>query len=134
MDVFNLELGSNQNSLGSSIGTGGEDDGDGDGDGDKTEEDYMELFVAKELKDKITPIEETLVERKTEFDALKLRVDELDKKIIAVDIHYNGVAKATLLKQGIVLQEVNEYNIIKELQRIKNKEADNMAKARIKRH
>ena len=34
---------------------------------EQEEEDYMELFVAKELKDKIEPILEQLVERKHEF-------------------------------------------------------------------
>ena len=34
----------------------------------------MELFVAKELKDKIEPILETLIERKVEFDRLDAQV------------------------------------------------------------
>jgi len=31
----------------------------------------MELFVKKELKDKIAPFEENLIERKLEFDRLE---------------------------------------------------------------
>ena len=58
----------------------------------------MELFVAKELKDKITPILETLLERKTEFDRLDSHVSELDTSIKQVDLHYNDVAKAMLTK------------------------------------
>ena len=39
----------------------------------------MELFVAKELKDKIEPILESLLERKTEFTRLDGEVIALDK-------------------------------------------------------
>lgn len=73
--MFNLELTSDHNG---SVGSSNIDDVD---DGSKTEEDYMELYVAKELKDKITPIEEKLAEQKTNFDALVARVDELEKNI-----------------------------------------------------
>ena len=46
----------------------------------------------------------------------------LDDEIKKVDNHYNGVAKAMLVKQGITLTEINEYNILKELARISEKE------------
>lgn len=126
MDVFAVDLVSNnnQNSLHSgSIGSEGE--------GSKTEEDYMELYVAKELKDKLTPIEENLTERKAEFDELNAKVAELEKRIEVVDKHYNGCCKAILTRHGVILQEISEYNILKELQRIKHKEEH--AKKRIKR-
>ena len=91
----------------------------------------MELFVAKELKDKITPILETLLERKTEFDRLDSHVSELDTSIKQVDLHYNDVAKAMLTKQGIMLDQINSCNILREYKRISDKEAQ--AKNRIKR-
>jgi len=45
------------------------------------QEDYMELYVAKELKDKIEPIEESLIERKEEFDKLFKQVSDLEIQI-----------------------------------------------------
>ena len=36
----------------------------------------------------------------------------LNTKILKVDSHYNGVAKAILAKQGVVLKDINEYNIL----------------------
>ena len=42
---------------------------------EKSEDDYMEVFVAKELKDKITPIEEKLNECNTQIE----RLDQLTK-------------------------------------------------------
>ena len=41
----------------------------------------MELYVAKELKDKIEPIVESLLERKKEFERLDSQVIELDSSI-----------------------------------------------------
>jgi hypothetical protein len=55
----------------------------------------------------------------------------MEEKILVVDRHYNGVAKAMLSKQGIVLSQINEYNILKEFQRISSKE--NNARNRVKR-
>ena len=66
----------------------------------------MELFVAKELKDKIEPILEQLTQRKDEFQRLGGQVADLDLSIKKVDLHYNDVAKAMLTKQGIILEEV----------------------------
>ena len=73
---------------------------------EEEQEDYMELFVAKELKDKIEPILEQLTERKDEFQRLDGQVAELDTEIKRVDFHYNDVAKAMLTKQGIMLDVV----------------------------
>lgn len=53
------------------------------------DEDYMELFVAKELKDKITPIEETLKERKEEIDKIFNAVETLATENKTIDKHYN---------------------------------------------
>lgn len=92
---------------------------------------YMELFVHKELKDKIEPILETLLLRKTEFERLDGKVNVLDKQVEHVDMHYNEVAKAMLTKQGIVLDKINAANILRELKRISDKESKAMV--RIKR-
>lgn len=98
---------------------------------EEEQEDYMELFVAKELKDKIEPILEQLTERKDEFQRLDGQVAELDTNIKRVDLHYNDVAKAMLTKQGIMLDEVTPQNILREYKRISEKESK--AKFRIKR-
>ena len=123
LDEFQIDFGS----------SGPDDNADvaSDNKTEKTEEDYMELYVAKELKDKLTPIEENLTERKEEFDRLEAIVKELREQIRSVDKHYNDVAKAMLSKQGIMLTEINEYNILREFQRITHKEEK--AKRRAKR-
>ena len=72
----------------------------------------MELFVAKELKDKITPIEETLKERKEEIDKIFDAVATLTTENKTIDKHYNSVVAALLSKQGIILTDINEYNIL----------------------
>ena len=57
MDVFNMETHSATGSIpGLSKKSATNDD---------EEEDYMELYVTKELKDKISPITEDLEEKKT---------------------------------------------------------------------
>lgn len=91
----------------------------------------MELFVHKELKDKIEPILETLLLRKTEFERLDGEVNVLDKQVEHVDMHYNEVAKAMLTKQGIILDKINAANILREFKRISDKESKAME--RIKR-
>ena len=56
---------------------------------------------------------------------------ELEKQVLKIDKHYNGVTKAILSRNGIVLQEINEFNIFAELKRQKEKEGK--FKERIKR-
>ena len=91
----------------------------------------MELYVAKELKDKIEPIEETLALYKKEYEDLQAKMSQNFQHIEKVDVHYNGVVKAMLTNKGIMLKEINEFNILKEFQRINKKE--DQAKSRIKR-
>ena len=47
---------------------------------------------------------------------------ELEQQVVKIDKHYNGVSKAILSRNGIVLQEINEFNIFSELKRQKEKE------------
>ena len=62
MDVFGMETNSATGSIpGLSKKSATNDDED---------EDYMELYVTKELKDKITPIDEDLAEKKTQIEQL----------------------------------------------------------------
>ena len=90
---------------------------------EEEEEDYMELYVQKELKDKIEPVLEQLTEHRTDASHLADKVKELADQIIRVDKHYNGVAKAMLERHGIILEEINEFNILQEHKRYMEKEA-----------
>ena len=47
---------------------------------------------------------------------------ELEQQVVKIDKHYNGVSKAILSRNGIVLQEINEFTIFSELKRQKEKE------------
>ena len=58
MDLFTMDCGAFSNDSPQKQSEKSEDD------------DYMELFVAKELKDKITPIEDTLNAYKTQLESL----------------------------------------------------------------
>ena len=50
------------------------------------------------------------------------RLNSFDTMLRQVDKHYDGIAKAMLAQRGIVLEQVNEYNILKEFAKIKDKE------------
>ncbi len=90
----------------------------------------MELHVEKELKTKIDPLIEQLAQRKEEHEKHVVKLIELENMINKVSIHFNGVSRALLTKQGIALNEINEYNILKEFARIAEKE--NLAKKKLK--
>lgn len=132
-DVFSVDLGSSQSAalINDDINDTNRSKVNSESKEETEQEDYMELYVAKELKDKIEPIEESLIERKEEFDKLFKQVSDLEIQIQTVDRHYNGVSRAMLTKQGIMLQEVDELNILKEYGRIAEKEA--RRKERLKR-
>lgn len=87
------------------------------------DDNYMELYVEKELKDKINPIEEQLKQRKEEIEKIVERLSTMDDQMRKIDKHYNGVARAILSKQGVVLEEIGEYHILKEYARMTDKEA-----------
>ncbi len=96
------------------------DDKDEELSSDKSSEDdnYMELHVEKELKDKIEPIEERLTLRKEEIDKIVEWLSKLDDRIKGLDKHYDGVIKAILLKFGVKLRDINEVEILKEFARL----------------
>ena len=92
---------------------------------------YMELHVEKELKDKIEPIEERLSLRKEEIDKIVEWLSKLDDRLKNLDSHYDGVVRAILLKFGVKLRDINEVAILKEFARLAATEE--IARQRIKR-
>ena len=120
LDVFNMQFFHNANPADASMQK----------ESTETEDNYMELHVQKELKEKIEPLTEQLVKRKEEHEKQVEKVKELEKSLSLVSAHFNGVARALLSKQGIVLNEINEYSILKEFARIAEKE--NIAKKKMK--
>ena len=92
---------------------------------------YMELHVEKELKDKIEPIEERLTLRKQEIDKIVEWLSKLDDRIKSLDKHYDGVVKAILLKFGVKLRDISEVEILKEFARLAASEE--LARQRIKK-
>ena len=64
-----------------------------------------------------------MTEHRTDASHLADKVKELADQIIRVDKHYNGVAKAMLERHGIILEEINEFNILQEHKRYMEKEA-----------
>ena len=102
-----------------------------DAEAEEEEEDYMELYVQKELKDKIEPLQELFKAKQEESKTLVDKVEQLNSQIVTVDKHYNGIVKAILSRHGIVLHEINEFNILQEYKRVMEKEEK--AKERLKR-
>ena len=90
----------------------------------------MELYVEKELKDKIEPLEEELKQRKSEIEKIVDRLSSLDDQLRSLDKHYDGVVKAMLVKQGIKLAHASAFNILKEYQRLR--EVEEKARLNIK--
>ena len=82
----------------------------------------MELYVEKELKDKIEPISEQLEDSRAEIEKIVGRLNSFDTMLRQVDRHYDGIVKAMLSKQGIILEQINEYNILKEFAKIAERE------------
>ena len=93
----------------------------------------MELYVQKELKDKLEPIDEAIASQKENHETLHEKVELLEAEIARVDKHYNDVIRAILTKQGVVLQEINEYNILKEYGRMAHKESKLKERMRMRR-
>lgn len=62
------------------------------------EDNYMELYVEKELKDKVGPLNLQLTQRKEEIDKIVERLSKLDDQLRELDKHYDGVVKAILSK------------------------------------
>lgn len=58
-----------------------------------------------------------------EIENLVERVGNMDKQVKDIDEHYDGVSRAILSKQGVMLKDIDEYHILKEYQRIAEKEA-----------
>ena len=82
----------------------------------------MELYVEKELKEKIEPLATQLSERQKEIERLIEQVQTMEGQVSRIDKHYDGVSRAILAKQGVVLKNIDEYHILKEYQRLKEKE------------
>ena len=67
------------------------------------QEDYMELYVQKELKDKLEPIDEAISGQREDIETIQSKAELLEAEIARVDKHYNDVIRAILTKQGVVL-------------------------------
>lgn len=67
---------------------------------------------------KFDPIEEDVDELKFRVEKLIAKLNIQETQIQKVDAHYNGVAKAILNRHGVVLAEINEYNILKSFARL----------------
>ena len=83
----------------------------------------MELYVAKEIKDKVEPLEDNLRDREKQIEKLAVRLKTLDEQLRNVDKKHNGISNAILSKQGVVLTDITELNILREYARITEKEA-----------
>ena len=83
----------------------------------------MELYVAKEIKDKVEPLEENLRDREKQIEKLATRLKTLDEQLRGVDKKHVGISNAILSKQGIILGDITELNILREYARIHEKEA-----------
>ena len=58
----------------------------------------MELYVEKQLKEKIDPISELVYQHKEEIEKIVERLSTMDIQVRKIDKHYHGVTKAILSK------------------------------------
>ena len=95
-------------------------------DASEEEDNYMELFVKQELKDKLDPLEEKFKESNQALENMttqtKTRIDALEERIAQCNTKYDGSIRAMLSKQGVKLTEINEYNILREFMRLAERE------------
>ena len=82
----------------------------------------MELYVDKEIKDKVEPLEENLRDLEKKNEKLATRLKTLDEQLRGVDKKHVGISNAILSKQGIILNDITELNILREYARIHEKE------------
>ena len=87
----------------------------------------MELYVDKEIKDKVEPLEENLRDLEKKNEKLATRLKTLDEQLRGVDKKHVGISNAILSKQGIILNDITELNILREYARIHEKESNNHA-------
>ena len=82
----------------------------------------MELFVAKELKLRFDPLNEKQQETSETVTKEITRLDTLQEKVSKMDSHYESLLRAILSKQGINLTEINEFNVLREYNRMLERE------------
>ena len=86
------------------------------------QDNYMELFVQKEIKDKFDPLQEQQKEQTEGLEKANKQISELHARLKELDDHYDGISRALLTKQGVKLNEISEYNILKAFMRLAEKE------------
>ena len=86
------------------------------------QDNYMELFVQKEIKDKFDPLQEQQKETTEGLEKANRLIDDLSARLKDLDDHYDGISRALLTKQGVKLSEISEYNILKAFTRLTQKE------------
>lgn len=92
------------------------------------EDDYMELYVQKELREKFEPLQIKLTEQTDLNEVLLGQVDELKTQITLADSNFRGVVRALLARQGIAAKEISELSILQEFRRLKEREEKTKAK------
>ena len=86
------------------------------------QDNYMELFVQKEIKDKFDPLQEQQKETTEGLEKANRLIDDLSARLKDLDDHYDGISRALLTKQGVKLSEISEYNILQAFTRLTQKE------------
>jgi hypothetical protein len=85
-------------------------------------ENFMEMYVDSRLKEAIEPLVEMLNELPDKVTSNSDRLLSLEHELKKIDEHYMHCCRAICATQGLVLKDVDAFNIQKEYLKILNKE------------
>ena len=108
---------------GSPIDKGKSSQGDGDKESEEEEEDnYMEMYVQDQFKEKLEPINERIDDVKKDIEGFEDKIREQLAVFQKYDLHYTMILKAMLSRMGINISNLDGHKVLREFQRLKAKE------------
>ena len=76
-------------------------DGEEQKESEEDEDNYMEMYVQDQFKEKLEPINEQIENIKTDLETKEAKMKEIQDQFFKYDFHYTMVLKAMLQRMGI---------------------------------
>ena len=118
-----------------------EGDGEGDGEADdeekkdeeqkeseEDEDNYMEMYVQDQLKEKLEPVDEKIEELRGLIERLEEKAKDQVAMFSKYDYHYSMILKTMLQRMGVNVSNLDGQKVLREFQRLKEKESLSMLK------
>ena len=74
---------------------------------------YVELYVAQQMHEKVDPLEADLKSKQKLIEALQVRNKDLEEDIARVDAHYTRIFKTILARQGVAVTNLDHMEIMR---------------------